>query len=142
MHEYEKGDYFAVSNDPRVDGMVITEVGNIGYDGYRVLEKDTDTDNWRHYWMKAQHLHDEVNIGGLEHAKKLDEETLAEAKESVEIRSPDNASPVPEVTVGDVMERFVDYSVLPTNHDGSVDEERLENDPDAPELPEESNIGE
>jgi len=35
-HEYERGDYFEVQNDPRVNGLVIIECGNIGYDGYRV----------------------------------------------------------------------------------------------------------
>lgn len=125
-HEYERGDYFEVYNDPRVTGMVITEVGNIGYDGYRVAEKDTDTENWRHYWVKAQHLHDEVNIGGLEGPTQLDTETLEAIEERVASEPAESPSPIPEVTVGDVTPPFVDYSNLPTERDGSIDTDRLE----------------
>jgi len=135
-HEYERGDYFEVNNDPRVTGMVIVEAGNIGYDGYRVAEKDTTTDNWRAYWVKAQHIHDEVNLNGLEGPASLDEETL----EAVESRLPsepaESPDPIPSVTVGDVLPDFVDYGNLPTKRDGSIDKQTLENDPDAPELPE------
>jgi len=141
-HTYGRGDYFEVHNDPRVTGMVITEVGNIGYDGYRVAEKDTDTDNWRHYWVKAQHLHDEVNIGGLDGPTALDEETFAAIQSRVESESAEHPDPVPEVTVGEVMPDFVDYSNLPTSRDGSIDLQTLDNDPDSPELPEDSAIGE
>lgn len=141
-HEYERGDYFEVHNDPRVTGLVIVEAGNIGYDGYRVAEKDTDTDNWRAYWVKAQHIHDEVNLDGLEGPASLDEETLAEVESRLPSEPAEDTNPIPSVTVGDVLPNFVDYSNLPTKRDGSIDKETLENDPDAPALPEGSALAE
>lgn len=140
-HEYERGDYFEVYNDARVNGMVITEVGNIGYDGYRVAEKDADVDNWRHYWVKAQHLHDEVNIGGLSEPTQIDEETLTEIQSRVESEPSEDTNPVPSVTVGDVLPDFVDYGNLPTRPDGSIDLRTMKNDPDSVTLPEGSAIG-
>ena len=141
-HEYGRGDYFEVHNDPRVTGMVIIEAGNIGYDGYRVAEKDTDTEDWRAYWVKAQHIHDEVNLDGLEGPVSMDEETL----EAVEGRLPsepaEDPNPIPTVTVGEVMPDFVDYSNLPTKRDGSIDKETFDNDPDSPALPEGSALAE
>jgi hypothetical protein len=141
-HEYERGDYFKVQNDPRVTGLVIIAVGNIGYDGYRVAEKDTDTDNWRAYWVKAQHIHDEVNINGLEGPREVGKDVLDEVEANLPSEPAESPNPVPEVTIGDVMPDFVDYSTLPTKRDGSIDRTTLENDPDAPELPEESALTE
>lgn len=135
-HEYERGDYFQVHNDPRVTGLVIIEAGNIGYDGYRVAEKDTDTDDWRAYWTKAQHIHDEVNLNGLEGPAELAEETLREVESRLPSEPAEDSDPIPSVSVGDVMPSFVDYSNLPTKRDGSIDLQTLENDPDAPSLPE------
>jgi hypothetical protein len=141
-HEYERGDYFKVNNDPRVTGLVIVEVGNIGYDGYRVAEKDTDGDDWRTYWVKAQHIHDEVNLNGLDGPTELDEETLAAVESRLPSEPAESPNPVPEVTVRDVLPDFVDYGNLPTKNDGSIDTQTLENDPDAPELPEGSALAE
>lgn len=141
-HNFERGDYFEVHNDPRVTGLVIIEADNIGYDGYRVAEKDTDTDKWRAYWVKAQHIHDEVNINGLEGPRKVGDDVLAEVQESIPSKPAESANPVPSVTVGDVTPDFVDYGNLPTKRDGSIDKTTLENDPDAPELPEESALTE
>jgi hypothetical protein len=140
-HKYSVGDYFEVYNDARVNGMVITEVGNIGYDGYRVAEKDAGTDNWRQYWVKAQHLHDEVNIGGLSEPMELDEETFAEIQSRVESEPAEDTNPIPSVKVGEVMPDFVDYDNLPTRPDGSIDLRTMKNDPDAVTLPEGSAIG-
>lgn len=139
--QYERGDYFEVYNDARVNGLVITEVGNIGYDGYRVAEKDTGTDNWREYWMKAEHLHEEVTIGGVSEPTQIDDETLAEIQGRVESQPAENTNPVPSVTVGDVLGDFVDYGNLPTRPDGSIDLRTLKNDPDSVTLPEGSAIG-
>jgi len=141
-HEYERGDYFEVQNDPRVNGLVIIECGNIGYDGYRVAEKDVDTNNWRAYWVKSQHIHDEANLNGLEGPATLDEETLEAVEGRLPSKSAEDSDPIPSVTVGDVLPSFVDYSNLPTKHDGSIDKQTLENDPDAPEIPEGSALTE
>lgn len=125
-HRFTRGDYFEVYNDPRIDGMVIIEAGNIGYDGYRVAEKDTDTDTWRTYWTKAAHVHDESDMDGLQHSASLDSDTLQAIEAKLPSEPAKSPNPVPEMTVGDVMTDFTDYSNLPTERDGSVDETRLE----------------
>jgi hypothetical protein len=116
--------------------MTITEVGNIGYDGYRVIEKDTGTDNWRHYWVKAEHVHEEINIGGLSHETQVSESTVQEMESRLESEPSENPNPVPSVTVGDVLPDFIDYGNLPTRRDGSIDFATLENDPENAPLPE------
>lgn len=60
-HKYQNGQYFVDTQDPRIEGVIIIEQGNIGYDGYRVAEKDVQTGLWRRYWMKDRHLHEDVN---------------------------------------------------------------------------------
>lgn len=100
-HKYQNGQYFVDTQDPRVKGVMIIEQGNIGYDGYRVAEKDVQTGLWRRYWMKDSHLHDMVDMDVLDpgEVRSADDVRAVERKceqADLEIKQ---ASPVSDLTL-------------------------------------------
>lgn len=97
----ERGDQFVEHSDPHVDEMVVLETGQIsGYRGVRVAEEDTQTGNWRAYWMKASYLHDELNLGSASRLDAVDESYLESVERQVQAdrkgtpNSPEQVKPV------------------------------------------------
>lgn len=107
-HRFDRGDYFEDTSEQSVDGVVVLTRGNIGYDGYRVAEKDTESGRWHRYWIKDSHLHEEVDVTGtLVPGKTLSEEEL-EAVESRVAETDSELQGAPEgVDADDLPQRSV-----------------------------------